>query len=244
MPAYDAFAWFYGRYWNEEFHGLAFPVLERIWLARLPKRARILDVCCGTGYLAGLLTERGYRVSGVDASPEMIEIARAHAPAAEFLVAPASDFRLPQRCDAAVSTFDSINHLLTDDELAAAFRNTAASLKRGGLFAFDVLLEEGYSTNWGENFSIVREDHVLLIAGSGFDRSTRIAECRLVGFRLVDGCWQRRDTTVQERCYTPAEIDRALDAAGFGPPSCYNAQDLGMGGALGIGRTFYVTAKR
>jgi len=66
MAAYDYFAWFYNRYWNEEFHSLAFPILERIWLARLPEAARILDACCGTGYLAGILAERGYKVTGVD----------------------------------------------------------------------------------------------------------------------------------------------------------------------------------
>ena len=60
MAAYDDFAWFYNRYWNEEFHSLAFPILERIWLPRLPPAARVLDVCCGTGYLAGLLCARGY----------------------------------------------------------------------------------------------------------------------------------------------------------------------------------------
>ena len=43
MPAYDHFAWFYDRYWNEEFHSAAFPIFERILLPRLQQRARILD---------------------------------------------------------------------------------------------------------------------------------------------------------------------------------------------------------
>src|ERR1017187_10622688 len=48
LALYDDFAWFYNRYWNEEFHGLAFPILERIWLPRVARKGRILDVCCGT----------------------------------------------------------------------------------------------------------------------------------------------------------------------------------------------------
>src|ERR1035441_4263808 len=76
LALYDDFAWFYNRYWNEEFHALAFPILERIWLPRLPRKGRVLDVCCGTGYLAALLTARGYRVTGIDASAEMIAHAR------------------------------------------------------------------------------------------------------------------------------------------------------------------------
>jgi ubiquinone/menaquinone biosynthesis C-methylase UbiE len=42
----------------------------------LPGR-RVLDVGCGTGALASALAERGARVWGVDASQEMLEVARA-----------------------------------------------------------------------------------------------------------------------------------------------------------------------
>jgi SAM-dependent methyltransferase len=246
MPSapYDAFAWFYYRYWNEEFHSLAFPILERIWLAHVPARAHILDVCCGTGYLARLLIERGYSVTGIDASPEMIRYARDHVPGARFHVADASSFTLPRTYQAAVSTFDSLNHILNLDDLGRAFHNTASALKRGGLFAFDMLLEEAYQTHWGEHYALVRDDHVLTITGGGYDFRTHTAQCRLTMFRLIDDAWQRFDTEVRERCYTSAEIDGALAAAGFGEITSYDARDLGMGGDLGVGRTFWVAKKR
>ncbi len=243
MAAYDDFAWFYNRYWNEEFHSLAFPILERIWLANVPSGARILDVCCGTGYLAALLTSRGYQVFGFDASPEMVHHARENVPAAEFEVGDAATFHPPGPYDAAVSTFDSLNHILEPEELAAAFRNTALALKAGALFAFDILLEQAYQTHWGESFALVRDDHVLTITGSGFDFRTRIACCNLTMFRLIDGDWRRSDVTVRERCYTSGEIGAALEDAGFGQVSCYDARDLGMAGQLGEGRTFFVVKR-
>lgn len=244
MAVYDDFAWFYHRYWNEEFHSAAFPILERIFLPRLPDGARVLDACCGSGYLAGLLAARGYRVTGFDASPSMIELARAHTPAARFEIAAATEFRTRAKFDGAVSTFDSVNHLLTPVDLLAAFQRIAATLKPGAPFAFDVLLEAAYRTDWAENFSIVRDDHVLVIAGSGFDFRTRLAHCDITTFRKVGGHWRRADTEVNERCYSAAEIDTALREAGFHATACYDAQDLGMSGQLGIGRVFYVTEKR
>jgi SAM-dependent methyltransferase len=243
MASYDDFAWFYNRYWNEEFHSLAFPILERIWLARIRPGARILDVCCGTGYLAGLLTARGYSVTGIDASAIMIQHARENVPAAEFRIANAAEFELPAQLDAAVSTFDSVNHILTVEHLQASFCRTAAALKRGAPFVFDVLLEEAYQTHWGESFALVREDHLLTITGAGYDFRSRRASCRITMFRLLDGVWRRSDVDMQERCYTTAEIDHALRQAGFGEIVCYDARDLGMAGELGEGRTFFVATR-
>ncbi len=42
-------------------------------LAGIPRGARILDLPCGTGFLAPILAERGYRVTSADSSPHMIE---------------------------------------------------------------------------------------------------------------------------------------------------------------------------
>jgi len=244
MAAYDDFAWFYNRYWSQDFHAVAFPILERIWLRHVPAGARILDVCCGTGYLAGLLAARGFRVTGVDESAAMIACARESTPAAEFHVAKATDFRLPSRFDAAVSTFDSLNHLIGYEQFAEALRSTANALEPGAPFAFDVLTGEAYQTHWGENFALVRADHVLTITGSGYDFRTRVARCVITMFRLIDGAWRRSDAVVEEQAYETREIDEALEHTGFREIVCYDARDLGMAGQLGVGRTFYVATKR
>jgi SAM-dependent methyltransferase len=243
MPAYDEFAWFYKRYWNEDFHSLAFPILERIWLERVPRGGSVLDVCCGTGYLAGLLTGAGFQVTGIDLSAPMIEHARAAVAGASFQVCDAAGFHLPPVFDAAVSTFDSLNHILELKSLRSAFRNVAGALKPGATFAFDVLLQEAYQTHWGESYALVRDDHVLTITGAAYDFRTRVARCTVTMFRLVDGAWIRHDAEIAERCYTPAQIDGALADAGFGEILCYAAEDLGMGGQLGEGRTFYVATR-
>jgi SAM-dependent methyltransferase len=190
-----------------------------------------------------LLAARGYRVTGIDVSPAMIAHAKANLPAAEFRVCDAARFRFPARFDAAVSTFDSLNHILDQAGLDAAFRNTAAALKPGAAFVFDMLLESAYQTNWADSFSVVRDDHVLLISGSGFDFRTRLAHCKVTMFRLLDGVWRRSDVDVVERCYATGEIDSALRRAGFGNIECYDARDLGMAGQLGEGRTFFVAAR-
>jgi hypothetical protein len=158
-------------------------------------------------------------------------------------VADAGRFQLPARFDAAVSTFDSLNHLLAKETLEAAFRNTAAALRPGAPFAFDMLLEEAYRTHWGESFALVRDDHALAITGAAYDSRSRAARCTVTMFRLAEGEWRRSDATIDERCFTPSEISSALGGAGFGEISCYDAGDLGMAGQLGVGRTFFVATR-
>jgi ubiquinone/menaquinone biosynthesis C-methylase UbiE len=70
-----------GRYDDEPDHGLRDPVVRRAWRDVLrgvlpPPPADVLDVACGTGSLAVLLAEEGYRVQGIDGSPSMLAIAR------------------------------------------------------------------------------------------------------------------------------------------------------------------------
>ncbi|CAL9398514.1 class I SAM-dependent methyltransferase [Streptomyces sp. enrichment culture] len=67
---------------DEPDHGLRDPEVRRAWAGRLrdwlpPGPCDLLDLGCGTGSLSLLAAEQGHRVTGVDASPAMVERARA-----------------------------------------------------------------------------------------------------------------------------------------------------------------------
>jgi demethylmenaquinone methyltransferase / 2-methoxy-6-polyprenyl-1,4-benzoquinol methylase len=52
------------------------PLWRRFLVTRLPPHGQVLDVATGTGLVAAELLERGYQVTGLDQSPEMLEVAR------------------------------------------------------------------------------------------------------------------------------------------------------------------------
>lgn len=74
----------------------------------------VLDVCCGTGMTIKALQDRGYEVTGVDASASMLEVARTRtAPGTELLCLAVPDERLAELgpFDAALVCFDGANYL-------------------------------------------------------------------------------------------------------------------------------------
>ena len=234
---YDALAWFFNRYWGGPFIDRALPLLERLFLSLLPPGARILDLCCGTGQLVGALTARGYQVTGLDGSEAMLRFARANAPAAEFILADARDFRLPAPYHGAVSTFDSLNHIMSLHELTRVFQNVHAALLPGGPWMFDLNMEAGYRARWRGTSARVEADHAI-IDRTRYDADAKIGRSETTMFRLEQGAWQRSDLTLLQRCYTEEEIRSALEKSGFRDVGVFDTKgDLGWAGH--VGRTFF-----
>jgi SAM-dependent methyltransferase len=239
---YDKLAWFYDRYWGREYPQRALPILDHLLLTRLPQKAFILDLCCGVAHLTKFLTDQGYRVLGLDCSPEMLRYAQQNAPGAEFIVADARSFKVWHHFNAVISTFESLNHILSLEGLTAVFRNVYTALRDEGHFLFDLLMEEAYRTQWVQSASIVEDDDVCIMRGD-YDAERRIGRAQITLFRN-DGGWRRSDVTILEHCYELGEVWNALEQAGFEEISSYDARRrLGMSGDLGVGRVFF-TAKK
>jgi SAM-dependent methyltransferase len=211
---YDDFAWAYNKHWGGQFTPAAFAVLEKLVFPKIAANARILDLCCGTGQKTQLLAQRGYVMTGLDGSEEMLKFARENAPSTHFILGDARTFKLPAEYDVVVSMFDSLNHVMTNEELTAVFRNVWNCLKAGGLLQFDMNLEPGYLKTWHGYNGIIEEDHVCIFPNS-YDAEKRTARMDCTIFRLESGRWRRTDFTLTQKCYSHEELLSALRKAGF-----------------------------
>lgn len=238
---YNGFAWIYNKHWGEMFFGKALSIIEKLVLPDIPQDARILDVCCGTGQLARALIERGYRITGIDGSEEMIRFARENAPEGEFIVEDGRYFRLPDRYDAVVSTFDSLNHVMSLEDLRKVFHNVYEALVDGGVFMFDMNMAEAYKSDWKDSFAIVEDDHVCVVRSS-YSVDERIGKTEITIF-LLEGGWRRSDLTLLQKCYCEREILSALACTGFADIQPYDAE-RGLGDIQRrLGRTFFLCRK-
>lgn len=239
---YDRLAWVYNTYWAD-FPKQVLPALQRLVLDKIDKAARILDLCCGTGQLAQLLTEKGYRVTGVDGSEELLRFARENAAGALFIVDDARTFRVSSPCGAVFSTYDSLNHMMSLKDLRAVFQRVHRTLSDSGYFAFDLNMEEGFKARWRGSFNIVADDHVVAVRAR-YLRENRFGEMIFTLFFLEDDdtCWARSDVVLTQRCYTQQDVVDALESSGFTQIMVYDAQnDLDLQGQ--VGRSLFVCQK-
>jgi SAM-dependent methyltransferase len=231
----------YHRLWNDWYLPAAMPALERLFFARVPARARVLDLCCGSGHVTKELVARGYDVTGVDSSVALIEHARAALPGVRFLIQDARDLQLETQFDAILSTFDSLNHILTLNDLREVFVRVRRVLRRGGLFLFDMNLEEAYSADLQDWAVTVDDDNVTLVRGT-FDAVSQKGATELIWFvRDPQGknMWRQRRSVVEERCYSQSDILLAARDAGFESIESVAATEVGMQSTLGFGRFFF-----
>jgi SAM-dependent methyltransferase len=212
--AYDNFAWLYDRDFTD-FARAIFPFLKNMAGDRLPDGARVLDVCCGTGQLAKILTDSGYKVTGIDGSRQMLKIARTNAPDARFITADARSFRLPAEYDAVFSTFDALNHIMSLEELQQVFVNVSRCLRKGGIFIFDLNTEYLFENNWKSLQQIREAPDCLYTVQADYKKEERLGEFNCSIFRRKARGWQRTNINLTERYYPPAEVKKALKQSGF-----------------------------
>jgi SAM-dependent methyltransferase len=218
--AYDSFAWFYHKFWDGWSNQIAAP-LDKLMLSYVVPGGLILDICCGTGTMAAHLGQLGYRVIGVDGSDEMLSYARAKAQFANFVCADARDFQVPELCDGALSVYDSLNHIMTLDDLRDVFLSVRRAIKPGAPFFFDVNNEASFSANWHGSFG-KQDDECAVIAAGTYDPESKHAELAITMFRQQGGEWRRSDLVLEEHCFSDDEIREALAASGFHEITFYN----------------------
>jgi len=101
---------------------------------------RVLEVACGTGSHTKLLVERGYEVTGVDISDDMLRIARSKVKDhAKFVRGDMRDLGsvVDGKYDAAICLFSAISYNLTLPDLKRTIQGLYDHLGGPGIVVFD-----------------------------------------------------------------------------------------------------------
>ena len=121
-------------------------------LSRLPPDATILDLGCGTGKpILQYLVEKKLQVTGVDASSQMLDIAKANFPSTEFILQDMRLLHLNRKFDAIIA-WHSFFHLQASEQ-PGMFQRFEEHLNPNGILLFTSGTEhrEAWGMNGGEN---------------------------------------------------------------------------------------------
>jgi SAM-dependent methyltransferase len=205
--------------------------------------ARLLDVPCGAGRIALELARRGYRVTGVDIEPLLLDEACQAAEARQLGTAFTpleSDMRhLPDLADfdGAYCFWESFGHFDEADN-RDFLRQVAAALKTGGRFLLDTHIAESMLPVVGGRYFSELDSGLIVMERRTYDPPSATLTRHFV--LVQDGRVERH--TIPYRLYTYRELVERLLDAGFSKATGYNLLTT-QPFALGSGRVAMVAIR-
>ncbi|MBQ8238148.1 MAG: methyltransferase domain-containing protein [Oscillospiraceae bacterium] len=218
MDAYKNLAASYDRLTNDVDYAATVEFYEQILAREGVKPRTCVDLACGTGSITAILAQRGYRVTAVDMSEEMLTEAAMKTMDMEnmplYSCQRLERLCLPRAVDMAVCALDSLDYITDPADCAEAIRRTYRALNPGGIFIFDVNTPEKLRAMDGQVF-LDEDDDVFCVWRGEFDEKTNICSYGMDLFQRQGEVWQRSFEEHREYAYSRAQLTGFLKAAGF-----------------------------
>ncbi|MBQ8322759.1 MAG: class I SAM-dependent methyltransferase [Clostridia bacterium] len=178
-----------------------------------------LDVGCGGGWFTRAFTRAGYRMTGMDVSPQMLDCAQRKAlkegARGEYILGDIAAKKPPKRFDFATAINDCVNYI-PKNKLPSAFKNVAGALGKNGVFLFDISSPRKFENKIANTVSADDREDVTYLSFNRVEGDKAIMDVTLFA-RRADGAFTRTDETHVQYIYTEEEIVSALKEAGFTP---------------------------
>ena len=179
---------------------------------------RVAELGCGTGSLACLLARRGYSVTAVDLSPDMLTVAEQKCRGLDVTLfcQDMSRLDLPSRqADAVICCLDSVNYVTRPAALRRTFQRVYKALAPGGLFLFDVKTPAALEDADGRT-CLDEDDSLYCVWRADWYPRRRVCAYGLDLFlQTENGLWERGGEYHEEYAYTTDELGGFLREAGF-----------------------------
>jgi SAM-dependent methyltransferase len=188
--------------------------VELVWkLLELAPGLELLDLACGHGRIANALAERGVRVTGLDATPRFLELAREDATArgveVEYVEGDMRSIPWTEQFDRVLCWFTSFGYF-GDEENRQVLAEVYRALKPDGVFAVEMNNRDNLLGRW-EPESVTERGEDRMIDRRRFDVQTS----RSIDSRTIVRGGKERTFDFTVRMFTAAELQDWLRAAGF-----------------------------
>lgn len=186
----------------------------------LPSADRILDIACGTGNHAIFMAKKGYDVTGIDLSQEMLNIAKQKIKNtdlhAEFTYDDMRNLKFSSKFDVAYCLGLSFMELKTYDEINSCLNGIRGAIKPNGLFVFDI--SNGWkmlSVETRKDFVEDAKTKVIWLSGGDTDKLKRTMHLDYT-FIIQENNKIAIESGIEElRIFFPDELQMLLTNANF-----------------------------
>lgn len=187
----------------------------------------VLELGCGTGAMTRRMATKGYDMIGIDISEEMLSIARQKSEGLEdgilYLCQDMREFELYGTVAAVFCVCDSINYMLTAEDLSKVFRLVANYLDPGGLFIFDMDTEYLYREVLGDNINFMKHELGDFVWENSFYPEDMINEVNLTLYiKQENALYKRYEETHIRRAYDVNTVKSLLTEAGLEMVGAYH----------------------
>lgn len=229
MDAYSGFARVYDLLMDD----FDYPAWAEYYLELLSRAGvrpeGLCDCACGTGLMTLEFARRGLRVTGVDISREMLELAgekaRQSGVNAQFVCQDMTQLTLPRPVDALVCACDGVNYLTTDRRVLAFFRAAHRCIRPGGALAFDVSSPYKLRSVLGDSFFGEERDEAAYLWQNTLEND--IVTMDITFFLREEGeLYRRVSETHRQRAHEPERLKALLEEAGFVNVQIYGDQSF------------------
>ncbi len=181
----------------------------------------VLDLCCGPGRHSVILAGLGYRVTGVDRTPFLLDKARARAREVnveiEWVLEDMRRFKRAEAFDLVINMFTSFGYFDDKQEDLQVLRNMHANLRPNGICVIDVIGKERLARIFTGTTSDENDDGTVLVQRHEiFDEWSRI---RNEWILIKDGAV--KSYKFHHTIYSGQELKDRLMQAGFGDVVLY-----------------------
>ena len=218
MDAYHELAKSYDRLTNDVDYKATVEFYMQILEQEKLSPRTVVDLACGTGSVTEILARKGYEVTGVDMSEEMLTQAMAKVMDMEnpprFVCQYLQALKLPRAVDMAVCALDSLDYITNPLDCAEAIQRAYKALNPGGIFIFDVNTPEKLRAMDGQVF-LDEDDDVYCVWRGEFDEETNICSYGMDLFQRQGDVWHRSFEEHREYAYSAEQLVGYLKDAGF-----------------------------
>lgn len=182
----------------------------------------VVDLGCGTGTLTEMLANAGYDMIGIDNSQDMLEIAMEKKQNSGqeilYLLQDMRSFELYSTVGTIISVCDSLNYILSEEELLQVFRLVSNYLFPGGIFIFDFNTVYKYARVIGDTTIAENRDECSFIWENYYHEEEQINEYEVTVFIKKDeeeNCYRKFSETHYQKGYTLDQMKRLVEIAGL-----------------------------